>query len=1027
MSAVLPSKRSLSLRAFLLASALAGAFAAATSHAGTPATVADDICSSSADPCIVDRVYDISPNAVLDFGTRSVSVTGAGEFNFAKESGRIQCGNFTASTSGPALNLAGPLASGGTGSGSVLLLARRRCTSANPVVACLDNGDCEIGPCAVRRCSLRTTKTCNGDSDCQLGFCNSIRRCSLSMGVRCATNSDCDYGNCPAQLTCTGRGDNPVACSSNSDCSYGSCTVGTASVSIDGPIAGSSDGPATLVIRAADSVSLLKQVNLNGNTLDSDGGSLSIDARGGSIHINNKINATGGGFSSGGTLEFNAGTDISIQDDISVVGGDYDGGAVDFTAGRDITIGRSILANSNSGAGYGGDIFISAGRDLTFNGVSPSNKSTIESSGHTDAENSSGDGGAIELYAERNATFDANTRVIGNGSAPDGSGSDMLVEVGANLGIHGDVLARGLGIDGSGGYIQLFADGAVSMAATANLDATGGSGGGGFVEVDSSSSDLLFDGMCDVSGSNGGSGGGAYMSARLDASVGGTLFAAASGNLTVDACGVTLESGGSLDNSGSSGNNKLVAHDTMHLVAGSSMTSSGGGTNVLRYRNPAKPPLVQGTVSPAPSLIVDPALTDCPLCGNRTVDPGESCDDGNAVNGDGCNESCQNERCISQTISPGYPAVSLCEDGNVCTADVCNSDLAGGTCEHPPKNCSDGVSCTADSCDPTSGACLHNVSDALCNDNNSCTDDFCSLTTGCSNTSNSSPCDDGNYCTNNDICTNKICKGTRINGCLFCGDDYLNPFGGELCDDGNNVNGDCCSSTCQYEAQNSPCEDGFFCTILDTCDATGTCVTGIPNTCADTDVCTDDFCDEDFAVCVNAQTPRDPGTCMVAPSTKLLIKDAAVAKRDKLSWQWSGGDGFLPTDFGTPATSTPYTLCVYDTTATTSSLKASIDIAASSLWKSKDASTLQYRDKNGVSDGVLKAQLKAGEAGKTKVKIGAGGMNLPLPAPAGATFFRQDPNVVVQLVNGAGKCWTSQFAPDQTKTNDVANFKAATK
>jgi hypothetical protein len=33
----------------------------------------------------------------------------------------------------------------------------------------------------------------------------------------------------------------------------------------------------------------------------------------------------------------------------------------------------------------------------------------------------------------------------------------------------------------------------------------------------------------------------------------------------------------------------------------------------------------------------------------------------------------------------------------------------------------------------------------------------------------------------------------------------------------------------------------------------------------------------------------------------------------------------------------------------------------------------------------------------------------------------------VQLVNDMGKCWTSQFTPDNTRTNDAGTFKAATR
>ena len=38
-----------------------------------------------------------------------------------------------------------------------------------------------------------------------------------------------------------------------------------------------------------------------------------------------------------------------------------------------------------------------------------------------------------------------------------------------------------------------------------------------------------------------------------------------------------------------------------------------------------------------------------------------------------------------------------------------------------------------------------------------------------------------------------------------CGDTVIDV--GEQCDDGNTVNGDCCSSSCQYDASGAPCTD----------------------------------------------------------------------------------------------------------------------------------------------------------------------------------------------------------------------------
>jgi cysteine-rich repeat protein len=71
----------------------------------------------------------------------------------------------------------------------------------------------------------------------------------------------------------------------------------------------------------------------------------------------------------------------------------------------------------------------------------------------------------------------------------------------------------------------------------------------------------------------------------------------------------------------------------------------------------------------------------------------------------------------------------------------------------------------------------------------------------------------------------------------LCGDGIVE--GSEDCDDGNTNDGDCCSSTCQFEPSGSPCEsDGNVCTD-DECDGAGTCEHN-NNTapCDDGDPCT---------------------------------------------------------------------------------------------------------------------------------------------------------------------------------------------
>ena len=126
-------------------------------------------------------------------------------------------------------------------------------------------------------------------------------------------------------------------------------------------------------------------------------------------------------------------------------------------------------------------------------------------------------------------------------------------------------------------------------------------------------------------------------------------------------------------------------------------------------------------------------------CGNGVVDPGEQCDDGNTVAGDGCSPSCQREVCGNHIRDPG----EQCDDGNTVSGDGCSA-----TCQREPR-CGDGVLDPGEECD----------------DGNTVSGDGCSAT----------------------------CQHEPR-----CGDGVLDP--GEECDDGNTVAGDGCSPTCRLEA-----------------------------------------------------------------------------------------------------------------------------------------------------------------------------------------------------------------------------------
>src|SRR5262249_994154 len=55
-----------------------------------------------------------------------------------------------------------------------------------------------------------------------------------------------------------------------------------------------------------------------------------------------------------------------------------------------------------------------------------------------------------------------------------------------------------------------------------------------------------------------------------------------------------------------------------------------------------------------------------------------------------------------------------------------------------------------------------------------------------------------------------------------CGNGVLDP--GEQCDDGNELDGDCCSSFCLFEPSTTPCADDGSLPPVDHCDGAGHCI-----------------------------------------------------------------------------------------------------------------------------------------------------------------------------------------------------------
>jgi len=306
---------------------------------------------------------------------------------------------------------------------------------------------------------------------------------------------------------------------------------------------------------------------------------------------------------------------------------------------------------------------------------------------------------------------------------------------------------------------------------------------------------------------------------------------------------------------------------------------------------------------------------------------------------------------------------------------------------------------------------------------------------------------------------------------LGCGDGILGP--GEVCDDGNPFDGDCCSSLCQFEFQGQPCaDDGNVCTS-DRCNGLGLCVhsgdnagtvcrpstracdatescSGFSPSCpadanepdstpCDDDACLDDqsctagvcgggvpvvcpaceSCDPDVG-CVGAPRPSCRETFIPGKST-LIVKDKAGDAKDKIVWKWAKGQTTELADYGDPLTTDGFEFCIFDESGATpvvvggSRMPAGDTCPEKACWRTT-SSGFKYADKLGTPDGIIKMLLKAGEDGTALALVKGKGELLSTPVlPLGASTR-------VQL-RGTDACWEAVFSAAGTKRSDVNIFK----
>ncbi len=250
-------------------------------------------------------------------------------------------------------------------------------------------------------------------------------------------------------------------------------------------------------------------------------------------------------------------------------------------------------------------------------------------------------------------------------------------------------------------------------------------------------------------------------------------------------------------------------------------------------------------------------------------------------------------------------------------------------------------------------------------------------------------------------------------GGVACGDGFVS--GTEECDDGNTQPGDCCAGDCTFESSGSPCTDSDLCTEGSTCDAAGVC--GVPVTCDDASLCTADSCDPDSG-CV--YTPALPPACQAAARADLKIGLKTPASKNFLKMKLQTFSGAVP-NLGDPVSTTAYEFCLFDgsgvlRTASSASIQAGPD------WKAKPGVKVQYNDKTGTADGVIKIRLSVSRSLRTKGRMLARGELFNAPAPLGSSMLGASPTFV--FANDVGACWQAGFDSTAVRRNDADKFTA---
>jgi len=619
-------------------------------HAAIVAGSASDICPLATDPCVISSVVQVLPNAVLDFGTRGVSVVAGGQLDFGSSSATLRCGQFDVAVATAATGIVVRGKIDGEFQGGVVRIEARRACSGNPGLSCMADSICQAQ---------------------SAGACSALSTGTMTIGGKVAGNAVE-----PGGLVLYAAGD----------------------IRIDQPLnfngtTADSDGGAVEIESYGGDVVVNRKIDATAGKF-STGGDVSIAAAV-DVRINDFVDVSGGGGDAdGGTVLITADRDVLITADVLANAGASFGGDVVVAAGRDLLlaggtstaaqrVAASASTNADGDTGDGGEIDLSAGRNLELgpfvkveaNGSAPDGDGallvaldagaqlSLRGVVEAKAKGSQGRGGEIWIQSAGDADVSTSARIDASG----GAGGGGIVDLGAShdLLLSGvlDVSASG---GGQGGLTTITAGAALTLIGSVAASGSAVAGINGLIELEG----------CYTSVSAGGSlvAGGGYgvnrMVARGEAS---------------------LEAGAQMMATGGAGRNEIlyrnqvptvsgIADPAVTLVATPSLPSCGVADSCV----PGQPcddgdPCTGGDI--CGDGVCKGSIELCGTCGNAEVELGEVCDRGvgNGLQGGSCSLDCAFVGCgdpndsHSHTASDALYVLRAAVGAATCEPCVCDA------------------------------------------------------------------------------------------------------------------------------------------------------------------------------------------------------------------------------------------------------------------------------------------------------------------------------------------------------------------